>query len=136
MLSHFDHVPLFATLWTVARQAPLSMGFSRQEYRSLLPDPPPRDLPDPGIEPGSLRCFLHWQAGSLLLLTPGKPRNIHQGETLKQELYKKESRAVIQGPVTTSAKPTGDTEAKAALQNCPSQAKVASLYLLYPRLGD
>ena len=40
---------------TVARQAPLSMRFSRQEYRSGLPFPPPGNLPDPGIEPGSLR---------------------------------------------------------------------------------
>ena len=41
---------LFATLWAVARQAPLSMGFSRQEYWSGLPFPPPGDFPDPGIE--------------------------------------------------------------------------------------
>ena len=41
-------------LWTVAWQAPLSMGFSRQEYWSELPCPPPRDLPDSGIEPMSL----------------------------------------------------------------------------------
>ena len=54
MLSHFSHVQLFVTLWTVAQQAPLSMGFSRQEYWSGLPCPPPRGLPDPGIEPGSL----------------------------------------------------------------------------------
>ena len=39
--------------WTVACQAPLSMRFSRQEYRSGLPFPSPGDLPDPGIEPGS-----------------------------------------------------------------------------------
>ena len=45
---------LFVTLWTVACQAPLSMGFSRQEYWSGLPLPPPRDYPDPGIEPVSL----------------------------------------------------------------------------------
>ena len=51
--SHFSHVRLFATLWTVALQAPLSMGFSRQEYWSGLPCPPPGDLPDPGIEPTS-----------------------------------------------------------------------------------
>ena len=38
------------TLWTVACQAPLSMGFSRQEYSSGLPCPPPGDLPDPGFE--------------------------------------------------------------------------------------
>ena len=42
-----------ATPWTVARQAPLSMGFSRQEYWSGLPFPSPEDLPDPGIEPRS-----------------------------------------------------------------------------------
>ena len=41
------------TLWTVARQAPLSMGFPRQEYWSGLSFFPPRDLPDPGIEPVS-----------------------------------------------------------------------------------
>ena len=44
---------LFATPWTVARQAPLSMGFSGQEYWSGLPVPPAGDLPDPGIEPAS-----------------------------------------------------------------------------------
>ena len=43
----------FATTGTLARQAPLSMGFSRQEYWSGLPFPPPGDLPDPGIEPRS-----------------------------------------------------------------------------------
>ena len=44
-------VQLFVTLWTVACQAPLSLGFSRQEYWSRLPFPPPGDLPNPGIEP-------------------------------------------------------------------------------------
>ena len=48
-----SHVRLFATPWTVAHQAPLSMGFSRQEYWSGLPCPP-GDFPDPGIEPTSL----------------------------------------------------------------------------------
>ena len=42
-----------ATPWTAARQAPLSMAFFRQEHRSGLPCPPPGDLPDPGMEPGS-----------------------------------------------------------------------------------
>ena len=51
MLSHFSHVWLFVAPWTVARQAPLSMGFSRQEYWSGWPCPPPGDLPTPGIEP-------------------------------------------------------------------------------------
>ena len=46
-------VLLFATPWTVAYHAPLSMWFSRQEYRSGLPFPSPEDLPNPGIEPES-----------------------------------------------------------------------------------
>ena len=50
MLSHFSHVRLFAILWTVARQAPLSMGFSREEYWSGLPFLSPGALPDLGIE--------------------------------------------------------------------------------------
>ena len=50
VLSCFSHVWLFATPWAVARQAPLSMGFSRPEYWSGLPCPPPMDLPNPGIE--------------------------------------------------------------------------------------
>ena len=54
MLSRFNHVLLFATLWTLAVQVPLSMGFPRQEYWSGLPFPPPVDLPDPGVKPMSL----------------------------------------------------------------------------------
>ena len=49
-----SHVQLFATLWTVAPQAPLSMGFPWEECWTGLPFPPPGDLPDPGIEPKSL----------------------------------------------------------------------------------
>ena len=55
VLSCFSHVWLFVTLWTVARQAPLSIGFSRQEYWSGLLCPPPGDLSDPGIGSASLR---------------------------------------------------------------------------------
>ena len=50
MLSHLSCVQLFVTLWTVACQAPLSMGFSRQEHWSGLLCPPPGDLPNPGIK--------------------------------------------------------------------------------------
>ena len=49
-----SRVQLFETLWTVVHQAPLSMGFPKQEYWSGLLFPPPRDLPDPGTEPMSL----------------------------------------------------------------------------------
>ena len=54
LLSCFSHIWLFATLWTVAHQAPWSKGFSRQAYCNGLPCPPPEDLPDPGMEPKSL----------------------------------------------------------------------------------
>ena len=53
ILSCFSRVRLCATLWTVVCQAPLSLGFSRQEYWSGLPCPPPGDLPNPGIKPVS-----------------------------------------------------------------------------------
>ena len=54
----------------VAHQAPLSMGFSRQEYWSGLPFPPPGDLPKDGTH---VSCLLRWQVGSLPLALPGKP---------------------------------------------------------------
>ena len=57
MLSHFSHVQLCATLWTVACQAPLSMEFFRQEYWSRMPFPSPEGLPNPGIEPIAGRLF-------------------------------------------------------------------------------
>ena len=56
---------LFATSWTVAFQASLSVGFSRQEYWSGLPFPPPGDLPNPGVEPTSLAL-----AGTFFTTTP------------------------------------------------------------------
>ena len=68
-----SRVQLFATLWIIAHQAPLSMRFSKQEYWSRLPCPPPGDLPNPRIEPSSLTSLLHWQVGSLPLAPPGKP---------------------------------------------------------------
>ena len=64
-----SHVWCFANPWTVTRQAPLSLGFSRQEYRSGLPLPSPGDLPDPGTEPGSPAL----QADSLPSEPAGKP---------------------------------------------------------------
>ena len=54
MLGCISHIWFFATLWTVACQAPLSIGFSRQAYQSGFPFPPPGDLLDPGIKPVSL----------------------------------------------------------------------------------
>ena len=54
MLSRFSRVWLFETLWTVAHQVPVSLGFSRQEYWSGLPCPATRNFPDLGLEPSSL----------------------------------------------------------------------------------
>ena len=73
VLSHFSHVRLFVILWTVARQAPLSTGFSRQEYCSGLPCPSLGDLPDSGVEP-VLLTSLHWQVDSSPLAPAGKLR--------------------------------------------------------------
>ena len=65
-----SRVQVFVTLWTGAHQAPLSMGFFRQEYWSGLPFPPPGDIPDPGIEPRSPAP----QADSLLTELQGNPK--------------------------------------------------------------
>ena len=70
MLSYLSCVRLYVTLWTVAHQAPLSMGFSRQEYWSGFPCSPPADLPDPGIDLGSPAL----QVDSLLAELPRKPQ--------------------------------------------------------------
>ena len=67
-----SHVQLFATTWTIARQAPLSMGFFRQEYWSGLPLPSPGDLPNPGIEARSPAL----QVDYLPAEPPGKPCEI------------------------------------------------------------
>ena len=70
MLSHFCHV----WLWTVANQAPLSTGFSRQEYWSGLPFLSPGDLPDPGIKPTSL--YISCIADSFTTVLSGKKKNV------------------------------------------------------------
>ena len=62
-------IQFFVAPWTVACQAPLSMGFSKQEYWSGLPFPPPEDLPDPGIEPVSPALSGRFFTSEL----PGKP---------------------------------------------------------------
>ena len=94
--SSLSRVRLFATPQTVALQAPLSMGFSRQEYWSGLSCPPPGDLPDPGIKPRSPAL----QVDSLPTEPPGKPRRrmtaalivvdlILKGCALRQQCYVK-----------------------------------------------
>ena len=77
-----SRVQLFVTPWTVARQAPLSVGFSRQEHWSGLPCPPPRDLPNPGIEPRSTAL----QADSLPSEPPGRPYQFINTENRRQNI--------------------------------------------------
>ena len=72
VLSYFSCVQFFVTLWTVACQAPLSVGFSRQECWSGLPHLPPWDLLTQGLNP-CLLCLLYWQVGSLPLVPSLKP---------------------------------------------------------------
>ena len=74
MLSHFSRALLFATLWTAAGQAPLSLAFSRQEYWSGLPCPSPGNLLDPGIKPASPPAFLALQLDFLLQSHQGSPQ--------------------------------------------------------------
>ena len=71
VLSCFSHVWFFVTPWTVACQAPQSMGFPRQEYWSGLPFPSPGDLPDPGIKPVSFISSA-LAAGSLPVMPSGR----------------------------------------------------------------
>ena len=72
--NHFSHVGLFATLWTVAHQAPQSMGFSRQEFWRGLPSPSPGDLPIPWVKPVSPTSPA-LQADSLPTESQSHPRN-------------------------------------------------------------
>ena len=72
----FSCFPLLATLWTAAWQAPLSLGFSRQQYWSGLPCPPPGDLPDPGIVATSLAGGVFTTGITCSTLTKGKDKTL------------------------------------------------------------
>ena len=76
-------VQLFAIPWTVAHQAPLSIGFSRQEYWNGLPCSPPRVLPKPGLNL-QLLCLLLWQVDSLPLVPQkGSPKKVGEAILLQ-----------------------------------------------------
>ena len=84
VLSCFSCDLLFVTLWTIALQAPLSMGFPRQEYWGGWPSPPPGDLPNPGIKPR----FPKLQVDSLPAEPQGKPGNTGVGSlSLLQRIF-------------------------------------------------
>ena len=96
MLNRFSCVWLFARLWTVAQQTPLSMGFSKQEYWSGLPCPSPGDPPNPGTEPESLTCPA-LASRSLPLAPPGKQKEPRKRRQMAQkEATMPASRDIIQ----------------------------------------
>ena len=92
VLSHFRFIQLFVTPWTVARQAPLSMGFSRLEYWSVLPYPPTGDLPNLGIETASLISpalaggfsitSATWEAHKIMCWGPKVTRQTHNLQSI------------------------------------------------------
>ena len=88
ILTHFTRVQLFATLWTietVACQAPLSMGFSRQEYWRGLPFPPPGAPPKPGIKPASpyISCIGRQVLYHLVKCHLGSPHSDHNSSLIR-----------------------------------------------------
>ena len=100
VLSHFSCVRLFSTLWTVTPQAPLFVGFPRQDYWSVLPFSPPGDLSDPGIEPKSLLSPV-LAGGFLPLVPPGKPPGYSKSYNFMLVLRRQSIwflRAATQGP--------------------------------------
>ena len=95
-LSHITHAQLFATLWPVACQAPLSIGFPRQESWSRLPCPTAGGLPDPGIEPASPEAPALQVDSSLLR---------HEGSSIDFRVHSKESAACQHIAYTSSLCP-------------------------------
>ena len=118
VLSHFGRVQLIVSPWTAARRAPLSVGFSRQEYWNGLPCPPPGDLPNPRIKPVSLLSNLHWQAGALPLAPPEKPTGKLMVERNIWELfspsnarnYRSKNWSFRGGPSTSSSQRSPDKQ--------------------------
>ena len=84
-LIHFSSVQLFATQWTIAHQAPLSTGFSRQEYWNGLPCPPPGHLSNPGIKSVSLPP--HTLAGRFFTISTTLPKSLSLRLKLVQAEY-------------------------------------------------
>ena len=126
-----SRVWLFATLWTVARQAPLSMGFSRQEYWRGLPFPPPGDLPDPGIKPASLVSLA--LAGRFFTTElPGKPTHTADpGTNQGWESTQTQSRR----PVYPACQPVTYTEHQGSERSSGHWTKSHSCNLLHTELS-
>ena len=121
-MKSLTRVRLFATPWTVAYQTPPSMGFSRQEYWSGLPCPPPGDLPNLGIEPRSSTL----RADSLPAEPLGKPRNTGVG-----------SHSLLQGIFPTQGSNPGPPHCKRILYQLSHQGSPRILeWAAFPFSGD
>ena len=140
MFSHFLCVRLFVTPWIAACQAPLSMGFSRQEYWSRLSFPPPGDLPDPGMEPmsimspalvgGFFTTSVTWEGPAALennvitetILATVEPTNYFKGlySKLLSNVLTKHLYLIL---FAENLKPIYSNSTKAEIQAKPSQCK-------------
>ena len=136
VLNHFSCVQLFATLWTVASQTPLSMGFSRQEYWSESPCPPPGDLPSSRMEPASLvspalaggffTTSVSWEANgnnssSHLLCARGRAQYATGGE------WRNSSRKNEEAEPKRKQRPVGDvTGDESKVQCCKEQCCIGT----------
>ena len=138
MLSCFSRVQLLVTLWTVACQAPLSMGFSRKEYWSGLPCPPPGDLPCPGNEPRSpvLQADSTFWATREALPLLGKMclpsgRNLSLTPSGYSPELSSEAELATDGSQTAQGRVgSGDTRSTQWLRSCPASSPAASLSAL------
>ena len=112
----------FVTPWTAAHQAPLSVGFSRQEYWSGLPVPTPEDLPDPGMEPASPA----WQVGSLPLS--------HLGSQWYYSVIKKKNRVLIHATIYMDLK--GIMGSEKNLRSCMLMIYIifSKIYVVFSKL--
>ena len=98
MLSRFSHARLFATLWTIAHKAPLSMGFSRQKYWSGLPCHFPGELPNSGIKPTSPMSPA-LQADTLPSKPLGKPHPIPLNPTVNIVTNSQQKTSMVNPPI-------------------------------------
>ena len=132
----FSRVRRFATPWTVARQAPLSVGFSRQEHWSGLPFPFPGDLPDPGIEaasPAVQADSLLWEPHLQTVFHTGcTTLHFHNSGQAFQLLHLSQLSSILAAPFyisTTVGKPSNFST------SCPVLVMVPPLVLGPPRIG-
>ena len=127
----------FVTLRTVARQAPLSMGFFRHECWSGLPCPPLGDIPDPGMEPGISYIYLNWQVGSIALGSPhfswalakwGQEFQFINDEGQQEREWSRN--------VEISESPNKKSSPKSRIKDFPCQPFTRVIFLLHPYFID